>query len=551
MAFKLLRFLYRETDGKFRIVATSSISGLSRGLLLATFNQAAALGIHGGATSRLLAVGFLGALVVYLASAYDSMRAAQRVVEAMIEKMRIRLCAKLLMTQLRFLENSGSGDLYNQLSTDLNRLSGAAMTLLVAFQSVVLLVFALIYLAWLSPLAFLATAVTIVLGVSAHLLQDREARHNLERARERQSAFFDIINDLLLGFKELKLTRARREGLLGHLGEVAGEYRDLSIRAETMFLVSMLTSQTFTFLLIAVLVFVLPALFPAQGTVIFQFLSTILFLIGPVETVASSVPSLARARVALAGIEALESELDEGRKSESQRLAPPMKFRSIAFANVHYRFKGEDSEDSFDVGPVDLELRRNEILFLVGGNGAGKTTFLKLLSGLYAPHSGAISVDGKTIGAADQESYRELFAAVFSDYHLFRRLYGVTAPDADMVDTLFAELDLSDKTRVDGDELTSIRLSSGQRKRLAYAVARFLDRQIYVFDEFAADQDPGFRRYFYTGLLPKLRDEGKTIVVVTHDERWFPIADRVVKMEYGRIAEVVVNDAARAAAPLH
>jgi putative ATP-binding cassette transporter len=550
MRFHLLRFLFRETDGKLRILATSLVSGLSRGVLLATFNAAAASGIHTETPWR-LAGAFAAALMLYLAASYDSMEAAQRAVESMLERLRVRLCAKLLLTDLRFVENSGTGDLYTQLSSDLNRISGAAMTLLVSFQSVVLLAFALIYLAWLSPVAFAATAITIVLGVSVHLLQDREARRNLEKARKRQTAFFNIINDLLAGFKELKLTQARREDLMQHLGGVAGEYRHLTIRAERMFLFGTLTAQTFTFILIAVLVFALPALFPAEGAVIFQFLSTILFLIGPVESLATSVPSISRARVSLSGIEALETQLDDGRRADAPRLGSAPKFRNIAFHDVHYRFDGGSPEDSFDVGPIDLDLRRNEILFLVGGNGAGKTTFLQLLSGLYAPHSGAISVDGVPVGAAGQDSYREMFAAVFSDFHLFQRLYGVAEPDAELVAALLAELELDTKTRLRDGELTSVRLSAGQRKRLAYAVARLLDRPIYIFDEFAADQDPAFRRYFYTTLLPRLRQEGKTAVVVTHDERWFSVADRVVKMEYGRIAEIAVHASARAGARMN
>jgi cyclic peptide transporter len=413
----------------------------------------------------------------------------------------------------------------------------------------VLLIFALIYLAWLSPIAFAVTLAMIVVGVSVHLLQEREARRSLMKARERQTAFFDIISDLLHGFKELKLTRARRDGLMGHLTEVAGDYREFTIKAETLFLVSLLTSQTFTFGLIAVLVFGIPAVFPTQGSVIFQFLSTILFLIGPVETLVSSVPSIVRARVALTSVEKLESQLDTGIAAEAPRLAAPADFRRIEFRGVHYRFQGSEPEDKFDVGPIDLDISQGEIVFFVGGNGAGKTTFLKLLSGLYPPASGTIEVDGRPVAHADRQTYREMFGAVFGDFHLFRRLYGVEAPDPERAAALLSELQLDAKTKLRNGELTAIHLSSGQRKRLAYAVTRFLDRPIFVFDEFAADQDPAFRRYFYTGLLPQLRAAGKTVVVVTHDERWFALADRVVKMEYGRIAEIVVHDGARADAP--
>ena len=60
----------------------------------------------------------------------------------------------------------------------------------------------------------------------------------------------------------------------------------------------------------------------------------------------------------------------------------------------------------------------------------------------------------------------------------------------------------------------------------------------YDFDEWAADQDPEFRRYFYDVLLPGLKAEGRTLIVVTHDDRYFHVADQVVFMEEGRVVRV-------------
>ena len=540
LTFRLLRFLYRETAGaKSRVVGMSVMSGLSRGALLAIFNAGAAAAATPNADLAPRVAGFVAALTLYLVSTFDSVRNAQVAVQTMIERLRLRLCTKLLHSQLRFLERQGTGELYTQLSHDLNQLAGATTTFLSVFQAFVLVGFALAYLAWLSPLALLAAILVIAAGTAAAYLQDRKARVQLQKARRLQKQFFDGINDLLQGFKELKLSRARQTGLMEHLDDTATHYRDLSIKSETLFLTGFLGTQAFTFLMIAILVFVMPLFSNERGVTAFQFLATILFLVGPLETLSRAVPTAARARVALDSVERLEANLNEGISLEEHRSsAPPLNFDSIVFKATEFAFSGEHDDESFDVGPLDLELKRNEIVFIVGGNGAGKTTFLKLLSGLYQPTEGAILVDGKEITASERQSYREMFAAVFSDFHLFRRLYGIDVSDPALMEALLGELEIGHKTRLHNGMMTTVNLSAGQRKRLAYAVSRLANRQVYIFDEFAADQDPQFRRYFYTELLPRLKKDGKTILAVSHDDRWFAVADRVIKMEYGRVAEI-------------
>ena len=73
--------------------------------------------------------------------------------------------------------------------------------------------------------------------------------------------------------------------------------------------------------------------------------------------------------------------------------------------------------------------------------------------------------------------------------------------------------------------------------RKALISALLEDREIYIFDEWAADQDPQFRKRFYEKIIPELKQKGKTIFAVTHDDHYWNLADIVVKMEYGRIVE--------------
>ncbi|MCX6635946.1 MAG: ATP-binding cassette domain-containing protein, partial [Acidobacteria bacterium] len=179
---------------------------------------------------------------------------------------------------------------------------------------------------------------------------------------------------------------------------------------------------------------------------------------------------------------------------------------------------------------------------LGGGNGSGKTTLLKLFTALYQPMQGCIRVDGSEITAANVQSYRNLFSAIFSDFHLFDKLHGLRDIAPERVDDLLRRMDISQKTAFRDGRFSNILLSTGQRKRLALVVSYLEDKPVYVFDEVAADQDPRFRGYFYETLLPELKRAGKTVVVVTHDDRYFHVADRVLGMDYGKL-----NDRAKGA----
>ena len=75
---------------------------------------------------------------------------------------------------------------------------------------------------------------------------------------------------------------------------------------------------------------------------------------------------------------------------------------------------------SFQIGPIDFTLDSGELVFITGGNGSGKSTFLRVLSGLYPPDSGEITLDGMPIDDSTRDHYRNLMSAIFFDYHLFR-----------------------------------------------------------------------------------------------------------------------------------
>jgi len=540
---ELLTFLHRETrQSRLRVIVPSVVAGLSRGALLWAFNQAATKASGHNSLDLRLVEAFAVALAIYLASAYYSAISRDLLVRDLLHRLRLRICGKLIHAPLRLVEDQDPGKIFTLIGHESERLADVAKDFIVTFQAAIVLVVALVYLTWLSPVSLAFATITIVGGAATYYWHESKAKARYRQAREKEVEYFDTMYDLLHGFRDLKLDRAQQSEIMGHLTTVSQEFRALSAASARLYHINELVSQAFTFGLIAVIVFLLPLMTPGSAGSTYQLLATVLYLLSPVEQMISSVPAFSQGAVALGNITRLERAVGaEGVRETGLSSVSAVPFERIDLEKVCFEFRSAIANESFELGPIDLSLRRGEILLVCGGNGAGKTTLLKLLAGLYQPSSGKLLLDGRPIEGLRILGYRELFAVIFGDPYLMQRLYGIGDLDATMVKALLTELELDRKTTLQNGRFSSTRLSAGQRKRLAYAVSRLRDRQIYIFDEFAADQDPQFRAFFYTVLLPRLKSEGKTVIAVTHDERWFGSADRLVKLEYGKI--VVVDGA--------
>jgi putative ATP-binding cassette transporter len=205
---------------------------------------------------------------------------------------------------------------------------------------------------------------------------------------------------------------------------------------------------------------------------------------------------------------------------------------------VTFAYPSDVDGQAFELGPLDLTFERGEIVFLVGGNGSGKSTFVKVLTGLYDVRAGCDPSRWRGDHAGQPEWYCQHFSAVFSDFYLFDTLLGLDHAGLDArANRLLVELEMDAKLRIVDGALSTTALSQGQRKRLALLTAFLEDRPIYVFDEWAADQDPHYREIFYRRLLPELKANGKTVFVISHDDRYYHLGDRVVKLEYGKVVE--------------
>jgi len=534
----LLRLLRRGSKRlNLEIVALVVLAGLANAGVLAIINAAAENASNDGKNGRMLAM-FLVTIALYVYAQRYILFLSVTEVENTLGGIRVAVADRLRRTDLEALEQLGRAEIFGLVARETQNISQAASTLAMALQSMMMVAFSVAYLAILSTTAFMITVAMSALGIMLHLRRLQALSAMQAEAQQRENDYLALLTHLIEGFKEVRLRRARSDDLFRELSEVSHTVQDVKTRTGREFSAHYIFSQVMFYALLAAIVFLLPRFGSEYSSLVLKLTAAILFIIGPLGAIVSSIPAWSSANVAAQNIFDLETRLaaasagdDKGRPEAP----PPARFSRLKLTRVVFQYPERGTGSIFRVGPVDLEAHAGEILFIVGGNGSGKSTLLKTLTGLYHPHSGAITLDDTLIGQENATWYRSHFAAVFSEYHLFERLYGLYDMEPERVRELLVTMQISDKTSFEGARFTTLDLSQGQRKRLALLVAILENRPILVLDEWAADQDPSFRRYFYEELLPQLKREGRTVIAVTHDDKYFNVADRVVKMEYGEI----------------
>jgi putative ATP-binding cassette transporter len=398
----------------------------------------------------------------------------------------------------------------------------------------------LIFLWWLSWQSLITVLVFLVVGVLTYQLPVRLALRHFDAARESWDLLMKSFRSLTEGTKELKLHFGRRKAFFfEELEPVAGSVRRTNLTGNTIFLGASSWGHVLFFLLVGVVVFAMPRLVDLGPRTLTGFTLAILYMMTPLEAIMETLPRLAQALVSARKIESLGLSLAEGGQDAELSAAEPAThadWRTIELRGATHTYRTEEGDGHFTLGPLDLSIGRGELLFVVGGNGSGKTTLAKLLTGLYSPEQGEIVLDGQVIEDGNREAYRQMFTAVFSDFFLFERLLGLPSSGVrESADLYLRRLRLSQKVTLRESTLSTIDLSRGQRKRLALLTAYLEDRPVYVFDEWAADQDPEFKEIFYRQLLPELKARGKTTIVISHDDRYYGVADRLIGLESGQI----------------
>lgn len=539
----ILDFLQDETHALDRkLVILTAASGTANALILAVVNAAVASMSQGGPAWRHLLL-FALCLVLFAYSLRYILFESSKVAEDAVRNVRVRLADKIRRTDLLTLEAIGEADIHARISRESSAIAQAARPLFSAAQSALMVLFTLLYIAAVSPMAALLCVGMIAGGVWIYLQDRTTYESGLQAASCSEDDLFSSLTGLLHGFKELRLNQLKSDDVFEEFGAAATQVRTTRIGVMRQFSYNVVFVESFFLLLVGAIVFVLPVLSPAFSGAIVKIVAAVLFLMGPLSNVVMMIPVLSQVHVTVDNLRRLEATLDQALAGSAHDgpEAPPDCFRhfeAIRFEGLTFAYTAPDGTTSFRVGPMNGEIRRGETLFLVGGNGSGKTTLLKLITALYPPQDGCIRVNGSEIVRGNVQAYRNLFSAIFSDFHLFDKLHGLRSAAPERVDALLQQMAISEKTAFRDGRFSNIRLSTGQRKRLALVVAYLEEKPVYVFDEVAADQDPSFRGYFYETLLPELKRAGKTVIVVSHDDRYFHVGDRVLKMDYGQLTEM-------------
>lgn len=516
-------------------VLSSFLAGAGYTLLIALIKNALTNGLLSGP-------GLIGWFVAFCLAIPICGYAAQMMLLHLTSRaayeLRIQLSRQILATPLRQLETLGPHRLLATISQDIGSVIELVTVLPQMLTQLAMMAGCLIYLGWLSWKLMLIMLVYMAVGLLTHQLPLMRAFRYFRLLREQWDAMYKSFQGVIVGTKELKLNRRRREAFLSEeLEPAAAGLRDYGIRGNAIAMAVSNWGQILFFIFIGLLLFVTPLLITIEPQVLIGYTLAVLFMITPLTMMLNQIPALERAYLAAERIEQLGFSLNQ---SKSESLAPvssaDVPWRRLDMIDVTHSYRQDGDSSEFQLGPINLTIHPGELIFLVGGNGSGKTTLVKLLMGLYEPESGEIRVDNKPVTMANRDDYRQKFSAVFFDFYLFERLLGVEAEDLDAESQKYLDLlQLSNKLQVKNGQLSTINLSQGQRKRVALLNAYLENRPIYIFDEWAADQDPQFKQIFYYELVPELKSRGKTVIVISHDDRYYGLADRLIKLESGKI----------------
>jgi cyclic peptide transporter len=527
------------------ISAISAIAGASNIWLLALINRQA------GASSSDLgdAARFGMVLALMIGISFLSQTLLSRLSARTFFRLREELALGINNLSVRQIDVIGTHRLYTALTRDVPTVHDLIIVLPAYVFNFTVALACLVYLGTLSPrlLGIFVFFLAVALLVAKFLINDRAEAKFSERRRT-EDDLFKSYKSIVEGNKELKLHADRaaafvEKDLRGH----ATRYRDATVEAEFFWNMSSNWSLAMVFIGVGVLLFVAGHVGVTERSTVAAFVLVIFYMISPLTLLMNSFRTIHSARISLARLR--ELRLDSAPTARRPVATAPQRFESLAAEQVRFTYAGNDDQDGFTVGPFDLEIQRGEIVYFVGGNGSGKTTAAKMLMGLYSLEGGLLRLNGKPV--QDQHAYMQHFSAVLQDYHLFETIAPKNGGKIDdmAIRAMIEKLRLSDKVQVAGGTLSTTQLSYGQRKRLALLVAYFDDSDIYVFDEWAADQDPEFREFFYKDVLVDMQRQGKTVLVVSHDDRYFHLADTVVKFESGRIVSIVHRNDGIAAAP--
>jgi cyclic peptide transporter len=473
-------------------------------------------------------------IVVYILGRRFVQVSLVKFTKGLIYDLQLKLIYKIFSTSYQKYEKIDRGRVYTALNDDVNTIGVASSTIVLLVTSVITTLGAFFYLGSIAIWGALITIFLIVSLTVVYSMVSNSTYVYFEKARDERNVFMKLINGMIDGFKELSLHRNKKLEYKDDISASANNYREKSSKAEIRFVNAFLVGESLLVVLLGLVAFGLPELFPSISFyTTMSFVVVLLYLIGPINDILNAVPSIMNLKISWSRIQGFISEIPGNVDLKNQEVKALETVTHFNVDNVSFTYGDKEDTKSFNIGPINLDIASGEILFIIGGNGSGKTTLAKLLTGLYEPNNGEVKINGKAIENAQLSEY---FSTVFSPSYLFEKLYNIDVENKEEeINKYLKLLHLNEKVEITENKYSTIELSAGQKKRLALLQCYMEDSPIYLFDEWAADQDPGYRNFFYRTLLPEMKKAGKIVIAITHDDHYFDVADKVIKMNQGQL----------------
>jgi len=512
-----------------RIILMSVISGISNMLLIILISSS----LTSSVPVKYLVFYYLLMFGTYFLGRRFVQTSLIKFSRGVVYEIRLQLFEKLFSTSYQRFEKLDIGRIYTAVNEDVGAIGESTNTIVTLMTSLFTAGGAFLYLSSIAFWAALLTFLLIGALSGIYYFVSRSTNKYFQQARDTRNDFVRLTSGMIDGFKELSLHRNKKLEYKKDIGHAADQYRIKISTALMRFVNASLIGESLLIILLGAVAFAIPKLLPGiEIARLMSFIIVLLYLMGPINSVLSSVPAVMQLKIAWDRIKQFLKDIPANQDLAIAAPSAHRHFETLEIKGITYQH-GHGKSRGFAVGPVDLHLTQGEILFIIGGNGSGKTTLAKLLTGLYEADSGKILINGKPTAAAQLGEY---YSVVFSPVCLFEKLYDIDcAGKAADIDRCLKLLDLDHKVTISDNRYSTVQLSGGQRKRLALLQCYLEDRPIYLFDEWAADQDPTYRNFFYRTLLPEMKKAGKTVIAITHDDHYFDVADRVLKMNQGRL----------------
>ena len=535
VSFELVSFLTDSNPRHLRELGLlSGLVGILNTLLIALINTAAT----DVAKNESVTLEFFGYAIVFIAFLLCTRRANDQNLEKandFIYRFKIRIMHDVFRSNLYKVDKLGRDYILEVLNRDTQLVSQSVSSMLGVFQSLLTVFFLMIYMATISMTACLillsATIVVLIVGVS-QLNKLLGAFRNLA---VREAQVNSLYASFLSGYKEVKMNSRRALGLTRDMIADAKDFnteKTVLLQRLTRFFMYL---QMLMYLVVGLIIFVVPIFSTDFASHVLRVTTTALFLASSVSSAIQMVPMLSIANIAARNLRELGEKLSfESSDRTTAGLTAFSEVKTLTLEEITLAHIGDGEGRLFTLGPISYEFQAGNVYFIRGNNGSGKTTLIRVLLGLYQSQSGRLLVNGQPIAEPSNAAYRDLFAVVFSDFYLFKKLYGLPVAEEAELNDLLDLFQMRNKVSIENGMFSDLNFSTGQRKRLALLVALLEKKKIIVLDEWAADQDPEFRQEFYEQIIPKLRELGKTVIAITHDDQYYELADHVIYMENGQ-----------------